>query len=190
MIARGFDAVSCDLRKSERPGPHIVGDVLEHLNGWDGMIAHPDCTYVCSSGLHWNGRVPGRADKTEAAVEFALKLWNAPIPMICLENPIGRLGRVLPANLRQIIQPHQFGHDASKATCLWLKNLPRLKPTKHIPPRMVNGKPRWANQTDNGQNRLGPSETRWLDRARTYQGVADAFADQFGAWVLRERRAA
>jgi hypothetical protein len=134
---------------------HYQGDVRDIIGGgWNLMIAHPDCTYLCSSGLHWNKRVPGRQQKTEKALEFVRLLLDAPIEHIGLENPVGCIStRIRPPD--QWIQPYQFGHDASKKTGLWLKNLPKLTPTKFVEPRMVNGKPRWANQTDSGQNRLG-----------------------------------
>jgi hypothetical protein len=104
---------------------------------------------------------------------------NAPIQRIAIENPIGCIStRIRKPN--QTIQPYQFGHDASKATCLWLKNLPLLQPTKFIEPRVVNGKNRWANQTDSGQNRLPPSKDRWKIRSETYSGIADAMAIQWG----------
>ncbi len=116
---------------------------------------------------------------TDDAVEFVRLLIEAPIDRICVENPIG----VLSSRLRkpdQIIQPWQYGHDASKATCLWLKGLPKLKATRLVEPRIVDGKKRWANQTDSGQNRLGPSKDRWAIRSETYAGIAQAMAAQ---WV-------
>lgn len=161
----------------------MVGEVLlgrpVSSPHWDLMIAHPPCTYLCSSGLHWNTRVPGREEKTQESLDFVRKLMDAPIDRIAIENPIGRIGTAIrPAD--QVIQPWQFGHDASKQTALWLKNLPPLKPTKIVEPRIVNGKKRWANQTDSGQNRLGPSEDRWKLRSVTYQGIAEAMANQWG----------
>lgn len=150
-----------------------------HGGGWDLAILHPPCTYLCSSGLHWNKRRPERLQQTEDALVFVRKLLDCGIPRICLENPVGCIGtRIRPAD--QTIQPHQFGHDASKRTCLWLKGLPPLVPTLAIAPRLVTGKPRWDNQTDGGQNRLGPSETRWAERSVTYAGVAWAMAHQWG----------
>lgn len=177
--ARGHDAMSCDLLPTDAPGPHYQGDVRDILgDGWDLMVAHPPCTYLCSSGLHWNKRVPGRAQMTEDALEFVRLLLDAPIPRIALENPIGCIGtRIRKAD--QTIQPWQFGHDASKATCLWLKNLPLLTPTEIVSPRLVDGKKRWANQTDSGQNRLPPSDDRWKIRSETYAGIAAAMADQW-----------
>lgn len=184
FLARGHDAVSCDLLPTASEGPHIQGDVRHVLgDGWDLLIAHPDCTYLCSSGLHWNGRVEGRSDKTEQALEFVRLLLDAPIARIAIENPVGCIGtRIRKAD--QSIQPYEFGHNASKRTCLWLKNLPTLTPTHRINGRIVdaNGKQveRWDNQTDSGQNRLGPSADRWAKRAVTYKGIAEAMASQWG----------
>ncbi len=156
FLALGHDAVSCDLLDTEQPGPHIRGDVYEILgDGWDLMIAHPPCTYLSSSGLHWNGRIPGRAQMTEEAVRFVRNLMEAPIPRIAVENPIGCLSTRI-RKPDQIVQPWQFGEDASKATCLWLKGLPALMPTDELPGgRMA----RRANQTASGQNRLAHRPT-------------------------------
>jgi len=183
FIAKGHNAWSCDLK----PGGGIhadfhlqcdIRDVL-HLE-WGLLIVHPDCTYLCSSGLHWNKRVPGRQAKTDEALSFVQMLLDLPIPKIALENPVGCIGtRIRKAD--QYIQPHEFGHDASKRTGLWLKNLPKLRPTHPVAPRVVNGKMRWGNQTDSGQNKLAPSENRAAERAETYQGWSNAMADQWGA---------
>ena len=176
----GHYAASCDLLPSEFPlGDHYQCDVLDIIDhGWDLMIAHPPCTYLCSSGLHWNKHRPERARQTEEALAFVVQLLEAPIARIALENPIGCIStRIRPPD--QIVQPHQFGHDASKATCLWLKGLPLLTPTKHMPPRLVDGRKRWGNQTDSGQNKLTPSADRWKIRSETYQGIADAMARQW-----------
>lgn len=180
---RGWDAWSCDLLPTEKPGNHYQCDVLSVLDkGWDLAIFHPPCTYLTSSGLHWNKRVPGREQKTQESLAFVRALLDAPIPMIALENPIGRIGTAIrPAD--QVIQPYEYGHDASKATCLWLKGLPKLRPTLFTPPRIVAGKKRWGNQTDSGQNKLGPSEDRWKIRSYTYPGIAEAMAEQ---WSLLE----
>lgn len=181
---RDHDAWSCDLEPAEDGSPyHLQGDALQAAEmGWDLMIAHPECRYLSVSGLHWNHRRPERAALTESAVDFALALWNAPIYRVALENPVG----ILSSRIRkpdQIIQPYQFGEDASKATCLWLRNLAPLRPTKRVVGRvaMHNGKmvERWSNQTDSGQNKLGPSPTRSMDRARTYRGIALAMAEQW-----------
>ena len=180
FIAKGHEAISCDLLPTDVSGPHYQGDVFDIINdGWDLMIAHPPCTYLCSSGLHWNKRTPGRQEMTDEALEFVRKLLNAPIEKIALENPIGCISTQI-RKPSQTIQPWQFGHDASKATCLWLKNIPLLTPTQLIEPRIVDGKKRWANQTDSGQNRLPPSADRWKIRSETYQGIAKAMADQWG----------
>lgn len=175
--ARGHDAWSCDLIDSDVPGKHIKGDVLNILDDrWDMMIAFPPCTYLCSSGLHWNKRRPERRELTEEALQFVIALINAPIPKIALENPIGCISTNY-CKPNQIIQPWQFGHPESKATCLWLKGLPLLKPT-NILPKPESG--RWDNQTASGQNKLAPSADRWKLRSKTYQGIADAMAAQWG----------
>lgn len=156
----------------------LFGRLIDHPH-WDLMIAHPPCTYLCSSGLHWNSRTAGRSDKTEEALAFVKLLMDAPIPMIALENPVGCISTRI-RKPDQIIQPWQFGHNASKSTCIWLKNLSPLISTEIYPPRMVNGKKRWGNQIDSGQNNLAPSEDRWKIRSRTYKGIADAMAQQWG----------
>lgn len=183
FIAKGHDAISCDLDPTDKPGPHYQGDVFDILEDeWDLMIAHPPCTYLSSSGLHWNNKIPGRAELTAEAINFVEILWAADIPKIMIENPVGCLSTKSDLGKpAQYIQPYEYGHDASKRTCLWLKNLPKLVPTGPIiEPRMVGDKKRWANQTDSGQNRLGPSATRGKDRSLTYEGWANAWADQWG----------
>jgi len=187
LRAVGIEAYSCDLLSAADDSPyHFQCDVREVLGfGWDLAIFHPPCTYLCVSGLHWNTRRPGRAALTEEALDFVRELLDAPIPHLALENPIGCIGtRIRKAD--QTVQPWQFGHDASKATCWWLKNLPHLTPTHAIPPRLVNGKKRWSNQTDSGQNRLGPSEDRWALRSITYPGLAAAIAVQWGLPLLAD----
>lgn len=180
FIRHGHDAMSCDLLPTDAPGPHYQGDVRDVIGeNWDLMIAHPPCTYLCSSGLHWNTRRPERAAQTEEALTFARLLLSAPVPRIALENPIGCISTRI-QKPDQTIQPWQFGHDASKATCLWLTNLPRLTPTQMIAPRIINGRKRWGNQTDSGQNKLGPSDDRWKIRSETYAGIAEAMAAQWG----------
>ena len=178
FIAAGHEAMSCDLLPMDKPGPHYMGDVRDIIgDGWDMMIAHPPCTYLCSSGLHWNKRRPERAKQTEEALAFVQMLLDSPIPCIAIENPIGCIStRIRPPT--QIIQPWQFGHAESKATCLWLKGLPPLQPTNIV------SKPDcgyWNNQTPSGQNKLGPSADRWKVRSATYPGIADAMAQQWGA---------
>lgn len=179
FIRAGHDAMSCDLLPTDVPGPHYQGDVFDIINnGWDMMIAHPPCTYLSVSGMHWTARGLRDPQLTEDALEFVTRLMAASIPRIAVENPIS----VISSRIRkpdQIINPWQFGHDASKRTCLWLKNLPLLTPTEIIEPRIVNGKKRWANQTDSGQNRLPPSDDRWKIRSETYTGIAQAMAEQW-----------
>jgi len=207
-----WDAWSCDLLPTERPGQHIQGDVLEVLDeGWDLMIAHPPCTYLCSSGLHWNKRIEGRAEKTEEALEFVQALLDAPIEHIALENPVGCISTRI-RKYHQKIQPYEFGHDASKGTCLWLKYLPLLEPTEYVAPRLGCKKCKakfgmlvddkcpacgnaegpfkkvWGNQTATGQNSLGPSEDRWAKRSETYPGIAKAMAQQWSRFIEACRR--
>lgn len=178
---RGHEAWSCDLEPPADGSPHhIQDDVRKNLRwGWDLIIAFPPCTYLCSSGMHRTARGLRDPQLTEDALKFVRTLMEAPAPRVAAENPVG----VISTRIRkpdQIIQPYQFGHDASKRTCLWLKFLPPLVPTAYVPPRMVNGKPRWGNQTDSGQNRLGPGETRAKIRGETYPGIAAAMAEQWG----------
>lgn len=189
FIALGHEAVSCDILPTDVFGPHYQGDVRDILHdGWDMLIAHPPCTYLCSSGLHWTTR--GLRDKqlTEDALDFVRLLMAAPIHRIAIENPIGAIGsRIRPAT--QYIQPYQFGDDASKRTGLWLKGVPKLTkdPARRIPGRWVEWPPgsgkqveRWSNQTDSGQNREPPAADRWKIRSQTYPGIAAAMADQWG----------
>jgi hypothetical protein len=178
--ALGHDAWSCDLLPSDIPGNHLMCDVMEVIrDGWDLMIAHPPCTFLSVSGIHWNDRGRGW-EKTEEALAFVSDLMAAPVKRKAIENPIS----IISSRIRkpdQIIHPHQFGDDASKATCLWLEEMPRLKPTEHYPPRIVDGKKRWGNQTDSGQNKLPPSKDRWKQRSTTFPGIAKAMADQWGS---------
>ena len=162
---RGHDAWSCDLLPTEFAGQHIQGDVLKYLGqSWDLMVCHPPCTRLCSSGARW---WKGKEYEQANAINFVLWLMNAPIEKIALENPIG----VLSTRFRkpdQIIQPWMFGHPETKATCLWLKNLPKLVPTN-----IVEGR-------DNRVHREPPGPDRWKDRSRTLPGLAKAMADQWG----------
>ena len=180
FIRAGHDAISCDLLPTDAPGPHYQGNVMDVIgDGFDLMVAHPPCTYLSASGMHWTTRGLRDPQLTIDALAFVLRLMDAPIQRIAIENPVS----VISSRIRrpdQIIQPWMFGHDASKKTCLWLKGLPPLTPTWTIAPRMVNGKPRYGNQTDSGQNRLPPSADRWKIRSETYSGIADAMANQWG----------
>lgn len=198
--ARGHVAISCDLLPgvSKLNGYHYQGDILDMLDlGWDLAIFHPPCTYLSSSGLHWNRnpaseRFGGR--QTEEALVFVRTLLDAPIKRIALENPVGCIStRIRPAS--QYVQPHDFGDDASKKTGLWLKNLPLLKPLRgqRFAGRKVewpkgSGKivERWSNQTDSGQNLLGPSEDRWAERSVTYTGIAEAMGRIWGRLIEEE----
>ena len=180
FIRAGHDAISCDLLPTDAPGPHYQGNVMDVIgDGFDLMVAHPPCTYLSASGMHWTTRGLRDPQLTIDALAFVRRLMDAPIPRIAIENPVS----VISSRIRrpdQVIQPWMFGHDASKKTCLWLKGLPPLTPTQIVAPRMVNGKPRYGNQTDSGQNRLPPSADRWKIRSETYSGIADAMANQWG----------
>lgn len=181
--ARGHDAVSCDLRASERDGPHIQGNVLDHLHHqWDLLIAHPPCTFLAYSGLHHLNRDPQRQQKHDEAIEFAAKLLNAPIKHKCIEQPRSSLKNY--KDISQKIQPWQYGDDASKETWLWLTQLPLLRPTTIIAPRTINNKKRWANQNDDGH----PLARKAEDRSRTFPGVAAAMAAQWGNYIRNQRK--
>ena len=167
FLARGHDAISVDLLPSERPGPHYAGDIFDWLDwfgdGIDLMIAHPPCTYLAVSGARW---MAGRPTETEAALDFVRRLLAVDVPMIALENPVS----IISSRIRkpdQIIQPWQYGHGEIKATCLWLKNLPKLTPTNIVDGRV----PR--------VHHASPGPDRWRERSRTLQGHADAYADQW-----------
>lgn len=185
FIAAGHEAMSCDLLETEVPGPHYVGDVFDIIGGgWDLMVCHPPCTHLSVSGSRWavdhwvqskqhpEGRYwhDGSAKRAEqaGAIEFVKRLMAADIPRIALENPIS----IISSQVRkpdQTIQPWQFGHGETKATCLWLKNLPKLKPTMIVEGREAKC------------HRMAPSPTRWKERSRTYAGIAKAMAEQWGA---------
>ena len=181
---KGHDAWSCDLLPTDGdPRYHIEGCVKEAVNydRWDLLIAHPPCTYLSVSGLHWNKRRPERAAQTEDALSFIGWLWSLSIERKCIENPVGCINSRLDFMPKpQYIQPYDFGENASKKTGLWLSGLPLLKPTKRVHGRIVSGKERFDNQTDSGQNNLPPSRDRWKIRSTTYQGIANAMADQWG----------
>lgn len=181
----GHIAWSCDFKASETPGNHYQGDVRDMLaERWDLVIAHPPCTYLSGSGLHWNKRRPERAALTEEALKFVMLFMSYRVPRLAIENPVGCISTQI-CKPTQIIQPYQFGENASKKTCLWLYGLLKLQPTSYVQPRIVAsgpyaGKSRWANQTDSGQNKETPSEHRQADRSRTYQGIANRMAEQWG----------
>ena len=191
---KGHEVYSCDLLPSDDDSPnHFIEDALTVIynNSWDMIIAHPPCTYLtCSAEWAYGpgpyhqkvkpGTLVGEDRKVARikAIRFWMNIWEADCPKICIENPVGIISKYVKPT--QYIQPYEYGEDASKKTCLWLKGLPPLQPTKYVEPRIVNGKKRWANQTDSGQNKLGPSESRGHDRSLTYQGWADAMAEQWG----------
>ena len=163
--AKGHYAMSCDLLPSERPGQHYAGDVRDILysKAWDLMIAHPPCTHLAVSGARWF--YLKRAEQDEA-LDFVRMLMDAPIDRICVENPVS----VISTRIRkpdQIIQPWMFGHGETKTTCLWLKGLPALIPTD-----VVSGR-------DDRIHRMPPGKNRWRERSRTYQGIANAMAEQW-----------
>lgn len=161
----GHDAWSCDILETEIPGNHLQCDVREILgDGWDMMIAHPPCTHLAVSGARW---FKDKKVEQAEALEFVRLLLNAPIEKIALENPIS----IISSHIRkpdQIIQPWQYGHGETKATCLWLQNLPKLQPTN-----IVEGREQriW---------KMPPGENRWKERSRTFEGIAQAMANQWG----------
>ncbi len=163
---RGHNAWSCDLKPSEIHNDpyHIQGDMRElDYTGWDLLIAHPDCTYLAVSGARWWA---GREREQAEAIAFVKWIFGLPVPHIAIENPIGKLSTAW-RKPDQIIQPWQFGHPTTKATCLWLKGLPLLVPTCLVMPLAHDC------------HREPPSPERKANRARTYQGIADAFAAQW-----------
>ena len=166
FAAKGHYAMSCDLLPSETPGPHYQGDIRDILfNTWDLMIAHPPCTHLSVSGARWfKNKLPEQAE----ALDFVRLLLEAPIARIALENPIS----IISSRIRkpdQIIQPWQYGHGETKATCLWLKGLPPLVPTDVVEGREAR------------VHKMPPSPDRWKERSRTFTGIAAAMADQWGA---------
>ena len=165
FIAAGHDAISCDLLPTEAPGPHYVGDCRDLLSdGFDMMIAHPPCTHLAVSGARW---FKDKATEQADALDFVRLLMAAPIPRIALENPVS----IISSRVRkpdQVIQPWMFGHGETKATCLWLKGLPKLAPTDIVDGREAR------------VHRLPPSADRWRIRSRTFSGVAAAMASQWG----------
>ena len=187
FAAKGHDAWSCDLLPSERPGKHIQGDVLEHLNdGWDLMIAHPPCTYLCVTGNKWfkpeyAQRFPNRSDDRHQAVIFFQQLTHAPVEKIAIENPVGIMSSIW-RKPDQYIQPWQFGDKAAKKTGLWLKNLPSLEPTKNVEPeyRVYNSTTHKSGKSRYPVQWFCPSKKNWRDRVVTYPGIAAAMADQWG----------
>jgi len=165
FIAAGHDAISCDLLSTEVPGPHYQGDVTDILNdGFDMMVAHPPCTHLAVSGARWFHL---KQQEQAEALDFVRLLMNAPIPRIAIENPVS----IISSRIRkpdQVIQPWMFGHGETKATCLWLKGLPKLTPTNIAKGREAR------------IHKMPPSPDRWKERSRTYAGIAAAMAQQWG----------
>jgi len=163
--ARGHDAMSCDLLPTEKPGPHYQGSVFDIIDdGWDLMIAHPPCTHLAVSGARW---WKDKLNEQAEALWFVAQLMGAPIPRIAIENPVSKISTAI-RKPDQIVQPWQFGHGETKATCLWLKGLPPLVPTQVVEGREAR------------IHKMSPGPDRWKERSRTYQGIADAMASQWG----------
>lgn len=185
--ALGHEAYSCDLQAADDGSPHHLQlDAIEAIRNhgpWDLIGMHPPCTYLTGAGIHWNDRGRGWGETLNALAHVKACIAAAGDVPWYMENPVGIISTWL-RKPDQIIQPYNFGEDASKKTCLWLNRLPKLTGAHRFPGRMVtlpNGKTveRWSNQTDSGQNRLGPSPTRWKERSKTYAGIAKAMAEQW-----------
>lgn len=182
FLLQGHDAVSCDLIPPVLEGPYLQQDVLEVLDrDWDLMIAHPPCTYLSRAGARWRTK-PGREELTIDAVGFVLQLANANIPRIAIENPIGRLNQLW-RYPDQTIQPYQFGHPYSKATCLWLKGLPLLVPTEvlNVWSPLLPSNVGW-NRKKGGKWHPG-SAINAKNASKTFTGIAKAMAEQWGKYV-------
>jgi hypothetical protein len=197
--AQGHDVWTCDLLPSRDNSPkHLQGDIWQvALNQlWDFAVLHPMCTYLTVSAAWAYGDGPyhqkvkpetlvgeARRKARREALENFSQLLALPFP-VAIENPGSSFASKAIRKPSQVIQPHQFGDDASKATGFWLSaGVPLLKPTQNVEPRIIDGRPRWANQTNGGQNRLSPSANRWLERSATYPGIAAAMGDQWGGWL-------
>lgn len=209
LEAQGFEVWTCDLLPCDHPR-HYQGDVFDIIGDhWAMGVFHPMCTYLTVSaawaykdpdydrypGVGYHQRVkPGtltgkaRREAQKEAIENFMSLDALPYPKV-IENPAPSFLSKAYRKPDQIVQPHQFGDDASKSTGLWISGLPKLKPTGFVEPRMVNGKPRWGNQTDSGQNKLSPSDDRWIERSKTYPGIAKAIARQMGGYIAAKKAA-
>jgi hypothetical protein len=179
FIKGGHDAISCDLLPTDSDGPHYQGDVFDIINdGFDLMIAHPPCTYLANSGVSRLYSMPGRWDQMKDGALFFKRLLEADIPKKCIENPIMHkyAKEVIGSNYTQIVHPWMFGHPEKKATCLWLRNLPKIEQTNNVKEYM-------ETLPKNKQNRmynLPETKDRWKLRSITYSGLADAMAEQWG----------
>lgn len=183
FLKRGHDAISCDMLPTRSPGPHIQGDCRDHdWSGYDLLICHPPCTYLASMGVWWNHKRPERWELTYQAARFVQDLWAIPVAKMALENPIGWLNRNW-QRPTQIIQPWQFGHEANKPTCLWLRGLSKLQPTKIVGKGEFYTKKNGARMSKWSHITSG---TRKSERARiasqTFTGIAEAMADQWGSF--------
>jgi hypothetical protein len=181
FIKKGHDAVSCDILDGEGDGPHIKGDVSKviHKHSWDMVIAHPPCTYLCNSGVSWLHKDNSRWGKLKDAADFFNMFLGLQITKLCVENPImHKYAKELIGGRRQsqIIQPWMFGHPEQKATCLWLRGLPLLQPTNDVSEEMKGMTPAERQKL----HWLPPSKDRWKLRSKTFQGIADAMAEQWG----------
>ena len=178
LLARGVDAVSCDLLPTETPGPHIVGDVLPLLRKrWEMVIAHPPCTYLCNSGVRWLHERPGRWAEMQRAAQFFLECLNANAPLVAVENPVmHRYAReIVGEGPAFTVQPWQFGDPARKRTCFWTRGLPPLLSTSDMTAADARADCHLAS----------PGPDRWRERSRTYPGIAAAIADQWGGLLRR-----
>ena len=179
FIARGHDAMSCDLLPTDKKGPHYQGSVFDIINdGWDLMVAHPPCTYLCNSGVCWLYKQQDRFDKMRAGAEFFKQLLEADIPHIAVENPIMHkyAKDIVGRGPDQIIQPWMFGHKEKKGTGLWLKGLPKLEPTTNLK-KQTDALPIAVQQRIHWQ---APGKDRWKIRSTTFKGIAKAMAKQWG----------
>lgn len=179
----GHDAWSCDLLPPDDGSEyHIMGDVLKELKRkWDLVIAFPPCTYLANCGLHYGKKDPARWALTEQAAKFFLKFTDLDCRW-CVENPAGWMSTKF-RKPDQIINPYEFGHDYAKRTCLWMRGLPLLRPTRYYPPRMVGDQKRWSNQTDSGAPKLGKSVLRSKIKSETFAGVAAAMGSQWSRFI-------
>jgi hypothetical protein len=185
----GHDAWSCDLLPAEDNSPyHTQGDVRGMIGHWDLMIAHPPCTYLSNSGVCHLSRDPSRMAKMHQGALFFKQLMDAPIPHIAIENPIqhGHATKIIGRRQNQVIQPWMFGHTEQKATCLWLKNLPPLQPTDIVKVEMM-ALPKNKRER---LHYLSPGPDRWKERSRTYQGIADAMAEQWSVYIIDKQEKA
>lgn len=183
FIRRGHRAVSCDFLPTESEGPHYAGDVRYLLDdGWDLMIAHPPCDYLTNSGVRWLHERPERWAHMRQGAEFFRLLLEAPIPKIAVENPImHRYAKaIIGRGQDQVIQPYMFGHPERKATCLWLKGLPALRATHDVREEMA----RLPKREQQRLHWLPPRPNRAKERSRTFQGIAEAMADQWGSSLI------